>query len=42
VTLTVNEMEDAYGLRHPDRAEPLLIVKKEAQDDTVLVEFPIK
>ena len=35
-------MEDTYGLRHPDRAEPLLIVKEEAQDDTVLVEFLTK
>lgn len=35
-------MEYAYGLRHPDRIEPSLIVKQEAQDDTVLVEFLIK
>jgi hypothetical protein len=35
-------LEDAYGLRHPDWAEPLLIVKEGEQEDTALVEFLMK
>ena len=35
-------MEAAYGLSYPGRAKPLLMVKEEVQDDTILVEFLIK
>jgi len=35
-------MKATYGLSYPGRGEPLLMVKEEVQDDTILVEFLIK